>query len=145
MNHTYVVLLGVYDNHLLVETLDGRKFPLPRICFRWPLARGTTNIIRRQYPLRPAYASTLNGSQGSTLLNCVLDSRSSPFAHGHLYVALSRVQDRNSIRVFTTSERCNNAGHALTKNIVWKELLLEVAAQSTPLAARQCRKRPASS
>lgn len=92
MNHTHVILSGVAEHHVIIETLDGRQFPLPRICFRWPLAKGTTNIIRRQYPLRLAYASTFNGVQGSTLTRCVLDSRSSPFSHGQLYVALSRVR-----------------------------------------------------
>ncbi|CAK0857922.1 unnamed protein product, partial [Prorocentrum cordatum] len=51
---------------------------------------GATTIVRRQFPLRPAYASTLNGAQGSTLARCVIDLRRSPFTHGHLYVALSR-------------------------------------------------------
>ena len=76
MNHTHVILRGVHANHVIIETLDGRHFPLPRICFRWPLAHGTTTIVRRQYPLRPAYAITFNGAQGSTLDRCVLDSRS---------------------------------------------------------------------
>ena len=144
MNHTHVILRAVHANHLLIETLDGRCFPLPRICFRWPLARGTTNIIRRQYPLRLAYASTFNGAQGSTLIRCVLDSRTSPFTHGHLYVALSRVQDRHSIRVLTSLERCTDAGIALTKNIVWKELLLlRQDTQNHGRLSRQCRKRPA--
>ena len=119
MNRTHVMLKEVHNNHVMVETMDGRRFPLPRICFRWPLAKGATNIIRRQYPLRPAYALTLNGCQGSTLIRCVLDSRTSPFTHGQLYVALSRTVDRHSIRIFTTLERCTGDGKALTRNIVW--------------------------
>eukprot|EP00959_Pyramimonas_sp_CCMP1952_P008808 184295-Pyramimonas_sp.AAC.1 len=67
MNHAPVLLRKVHDRHVLVETLDGRQFPLPRICFRWSLARGTAVMCRRQFPLRPADASTFNGSQGSTL------------------------------------------------------------------------------
>ena len=145
MNHTHVILREVHSNHLLIETLDGRRFPLPRICFRWPLAVGTTNIIRRQYPLRPAYALTINGSQGSTLAKCVLDARSSPFCHGHLYVALSRVRQRSCIRVLTTMDRCTQQGFALTKNVVWPELLIQRDLQLTKGVQRKCRKRPAGS
>ena len=144
MNRTYVVLRAVHDRHLVIETLDGRQFPLPRICFRWALARGTTNIVRRQYPLRPAYASTFNGCQGTTLSKCILDSRSSPFTHGHLYVALGRVRRRADIRVFTSKERCNEDGVALTKNIVWHELLLDSGVALLRRPSGPIRKRPAS-
>ena len=88
MNHTPVIVRAVYDRHLLIETMQGQQFPLPRICFRWTLARGTAIIVRRQYPLRPAYASTYNGAQSNTLERCCVDLRRSPFTHGHLYVAL---------------------------------------------------------
>ena len=142
MNHTPVILKEVCDRHVLVETLDGRKFPLPRICFRWALARGTAMMVRKQYPLRPAYASTFNGSQGTNLRRCVVDVRKSPFSHGHLYVALGRVHTRHDIRVLTSPERCSAQGNALTKNVVWKELLLsEAPAQLKRVQA--LRKRPA--
>ena len=116
MNHSHVILRSVHANHVVVETLDGRCFPLPRICFRWPLAKGTTNIVRRQYPLRPAYACTFNGAQGSTLQRCVVDSRTSPFMHGHLYVyctgdsrwpAISPAQDVNRTIATTWRERAD--------------------------------------
>lgn len=38
-----------------------------------------------------AYCMTYNKSQGQTLNKCLVDSRSEPFTHGHLYVALSRI------------------------------------------------------
>ncbi|CAK0871499.1 unnamed protein product [Prorocentrum cordatum] len=112
MNHAQVALKAVCEKHVLVERLDGQQFPLPRICFRWALGRGATTIRRRQYPLRPAYASTFNGSQGTALARCVVDVRRSPFSHGHLYVALSRVETRTNIRIFTLPERCSPAGKA---------------------------------
>ncbi len=58
MNHTPVVLEAVHDHHAVISTLQGSRFPLPRINFRWSIASGTTTMTRRQYPLRPAYAST---------------------------------------------------------------------------------------
>ena len=67
MNHVPVILRRVYDHHVQIETLQGAIYPLPRICFRWPIANGTTTMTRRQYPLRAAYAATYNGAQGVTL------------------------------------------------------------------------------
>ena len=140
MNHTTVILSEVYNNHVVIRTLDNRTFPLPRICFLWALSKGTTTMLRRQYPLRPAYASTYNGSQGTTLLRAVVEVRQSPFAHGPLYAALGRVHGRADVRVLTTDERRAPSGRALTKNVVWKELLLR--SSDYPLTARVS-KRPA--
>ena len=143
MNHTLVVVRAVHAHHVVIETLTGQQFPLPRICFRWVLSKGVAYMIRRRYPLRPAYAATCSGSQGSTLYRVVVDVRSSPFAHGHLYVALSRVNNSSAIRVLTTLERQTAERHALTKNVVWPELLLPALEKPGTVGA-PLRKRPAS-
>ena len=72
MYHTQVILVNIFDKHVLIRTLTGAEFPLPRICFRWSMSGGSVYVVRRQYPLRPAYASTFNGSQGSTLEDVLL-------------------------------------------------------------------------
>jgi hypothetical protein len=43
---------------------------------------------------------TYNKSQGQTLGKVLLDVTTAPFAHGHLYVALSRVRSITHIRMF---------------------------------------------
>jgi len=43
-----------------------------------------------QYPLRLAWALTIHKSQGKTFSNVILDIGTGTFAHGQLYVALSR-------------------------------------------------------
>lgn len=43
-----------------------------------------------QYPVRPAFAVTIHKSQGKTFENVVIDVGRGTFAHGQMYVALSR-------------------------------------------------------
>ncbi|KAG2335347.1 hypothetical protein BDR05DRAFT_832727, partial [Suillus weaverae] len=64
---------------------------LPHITFAFNPACSSWTVDRKQFPLRPAYATTFNGSQGLTLEKTVLDLRTDSFAHGQLYTALSRV------------------------------------------------------
>jgi ATP-dependent DNA helicase PIF1 len=46
---------------------------------------------RLQFPIRLAFAMTINKSQGQTMFVCGLDSSTSYFSQGQLYVACSRI------------------------------------------------------
>ena len=87
-------------------------------------------ISRIQYPLTLAYAITINKAQGQTLDFVALDLNAAVFAHGQLYVALSRVKEFNNIkiRVRTNAEQGNlfNDSGTYTKNIVYKEILVSI-------------------
>ncbi len=52
---------------------------------------------RRQFPLRPCYAITVNKSHGQTLKKVCFDVREHPFTHGQLYVGTSRVRNGRDI------------------------------------------------
>jgi hypothetical protein len=54
-----------------------------------------------------AYCMTYNKAQGQTLESVLLDITSPPFAHGHLYVALSRVTHYANIKVFCNEKSIN--------------------------------------
>ena len=71
---------------------------------------------RRQFPVRVAFAMTINKSQGQSLKTVGLDLRSSVFAHGQFYVAVSRGTSWHRIKVLLTGNQ--------TTNIVYPEVLI---------------------
>ena len=60
----------------------------------------TGNFI--QYPLQLGYALTIHKSQGKTLDRVILDINKGAFAHGQLYVALSRTRAKKDIYLKST-------------------------------------------
>jgi hypothetical protein len=63
---------------------------IPRISFLYQLPSGHT-LLRRQFPLAPAYATTFNSCQGLTLDVVGVDLTRPVFLHGQLYTALSHI------------------------------------------------------
>ncbi|GFU71533.1 ATP-dependent DNA helicase [Trichonephila clavipes] len=82
-----------------------RNLNPPRLCNDVPI-----QFKRIQFPIRLAFAMTINKSQGQTMSVCGLDLRTPCFSHGQLYVACSRVGKPSSLFVL--------AKDGLTKNIV---------------------------
>lgn len=96
VNGTRAVLLSATQRTLEVETVPPigsgqapQRYNLPRITFTLTTPGGL-HFLRRQFPVRLAYATTSNKGQGQTLLRVVNDSRDEAFAHGQAYVADSR-------------------------------------------------------
>jgi hypothetical protein len=58
---------------------------LPRVCFEYESPKVPVKIVRRQLPLRLAWASTVHRVQGDDLERVVIDLRHPFFAHGQLY------------------------------------------------------------
>ena len=67
---------------------------------------------RKQFPVRPAFAITANKAQGTVGIYLEQDF----FSHGQLYVAMSRVGSKDSLKIYS--------GHEVyTSNAVYKKVL----------------------
>src|SRR6266480_3579872 len=93
-----------------------------RLIYRYTLSNSTAfgfTLKRTQFPIRLAFAMTINKSQGQSLQTVSINLRSPVFSHGQLYVALSRTTDVRRLSVFFSPE--NKEG--LTLNIWYPEVL----------------------
>jgi ATP-dependent DNA helicase PIF1 len=76
------------------------------------------DLRRCQFPIRVAFAITINKSQGQTLDNVGVYMRSPVYSHGQLYVAISRVTSSANIKIF------NGQGpNGYMRIVIYKEVL----------------------
>jgi ATP-dependent exoDNAse (exonuclease V) alpha subunit len=103
---------------------DGQVALIPRITLS--PTEGQTGFAfvlkRRQFPVRLAFALTINKSQGQSVKHVGIDLRVPVFSHGQLYVALSRATNSQNIRVLLPQEEWEN--HR-TQNVVYPEVLVD--------------------
>jgi len=82
--------------HVQTVPPEGSRAPptdffLPRINFSMTTPGGLM-FVRRQFPVRLAYATTPNKAQGQTLIKVCVDTRHENFSHGTGYVSNSRTR-----------------------------------------------------
>ena len=96
VNGTLCKLVSFSRDIIHVKLLTGTRMNsvvmLPKCCFSvLPEASGLPHSFSRtQFPIAVAYCVTVHKSQGQTFNNVGLHFSSDAFAHGQLYVALSR-------------------------------------------------------
>ncbi|KAG4037031.1 hypothetical protein PC123_g27402 [Phytophthora cactorum] len=55
-------------------------------------------LRRKQFPVQPAFAMTINKAEGQTVQSLGLYLSTPCFSHGQLYVALSKVTSRSNFK-----------------------------------------------
>jgi hypothetical protein len=85
-------------------------------------------LKRRQFPIRLAFAMTINKAQGQTLRRVGIHLEKPVFGHGQLYVALSRARSLDSVFVAVVGNESQgklvaSSDVTFTKNIVYHEVL----------------------
>ncbi|GFW83296.1 ATP-dependent DNA helicase [Trichonephila clavipes] len=96
---------------ILIEKFQGEVVLLPRI----PMIPSDSPIPfkRLQFPIRLAFAVTINKSQGQTMKICGLNLENPCFSHGLLYVACSGVGKPSNLFVYTPQGLAKNIVHLM--------------------------------
>lgn len=112
----------VIEARIIGGQFDGHVVFIPRITLNPTNSNGEFpfRLSRHQFPIRLAFAMSINKSQGQSVKYVGLDLRVPVFSHGQLYVALSRSTSPDYIHVLLPED-----AHGVTDNIVYPEVLLD--------------------
>ena len=101
-NGTRLIVKSLMPN-LIEATIETGTFAGSVVCIpKIKLFSAETDALefqRIQFPIRLAFAMTINKAQGQTLDRAGLYLPKPVFSHGQLYVALSRVRQKESIKI----------------------------------------------
>uniref|UniRef100_A0A8C5MTH3 ATP-dependent DNA helicase n=1 Tax=Leptobrachium leishanense TaxID=445787 RepID=A0A8C5MTH3_9ANUR len=130
-NGTRLIVTAMRQNLIIAQVLtptsERKNIFIPRI----DLAPSNTELPfvlrRRQFPVKLAFAMTINKSQGQTLDRVGIYVPEPVFSHGQLYVAFSRVKSSADVKIKVIDGR--EQGYLLpgtdacfTKNVEFKEI-----------------------
>ena len=109
----------VIEAQILTGAYAGKRAFIPRISLDTSMSTGLGFILRRrQLPIRLAFSMSINKAQGQSLDRVGINLNNPVFAHGQLYVALSRCTDYRNLRVLLPSDV-----NRKTPNIVYTDVI----------------------
>lgn len=113
----------VLEAQLIGGQHHGEIVMIPRITLTLSQSRADVSFHFKccQFPVRLAFALSINKAQGQSVKSVGLDLHVPVFAHGQLYVALSRVTSTENIKVLLPQ----NVEVPRTANMVYEEVILE--------------------
>ncbi|KAG2888629.1 hypothetical protein PC114_g18335 [Phytophthora cactorum] len=121
-----IVELKTHVIHATIMTGErqGQHVLIPRIVF---ISDGEARefpfgLRRKQFPVQPAFAMTINKTQGQTVQNLGLYLSTPCFSHGQLYVALSRVTSRSKFKALIEYPQLEEEDGVYTDNIVYRQV-----------------------
>ncbi|XP_053101885.1 uncharacterized protein LOC128323190 [Hemicordylus capensis] len=131
-NGTRLIVTSLEKNIIIGQVItgsaQGNMVFIPRIDLAPTCTDLPFTLRRRQYPIKLAFAMTINKSQGQTLEKVGIYLPEPVFSHGQLYVALSRMQSFKDVvvRVLEGPEQGRliaGSEQIFTKNVVYNEIL----------------------
>ncbi|XP_014674745.1 PREDICTED: ATP-dependent DNA helicase pif1-like [Priapulus caudatus] len=113
--------------HLVVAELvsgvhAGRQLLIPRISISPSEKIFPFTMIRRQFPIRPCFAMTVNKSQGQSLHRVGVYTVKDFFSHGQFYVTASRVGSARQLKILAVDAK-DTSKRSVMNNVVYTEVL----------------------
>jgi ATP-dependent DNA helicase PIF1 len=131
-NGTRLIVIQLMQHVIEVEVATGptkgQRVFIPRLSITpSDTERMPFTLRRRQFPVRPAFAMTINKAQGQTLKMVGIFLPKPVFTHGQLYVAMSRIGCPEGVKLLVTDGWEDVHEDAPTgvyiRNVVYTEVL----------------------
>ena len=101
---------------------EPRDVLIPRISLEVPFQNSPIPFVRKQFPVCPSFAMTINKSIGATFTKiglCLCFHEC--WTHGQLYLAMSRVRDGATITNLVPRDASTKKPNCVLKNVVFPE------------------------
>ena len=120
----YRLVLHKLDAH---DDDKNKVLILPRIPTRYGGKSFPFELTRLQFPIKIAFALTINRAQGQSVQKCGILLPKNVWTHGQIYVAFSRSGNPNNVYVW--AEQSQFKEHSLdperkyVKNVVYRQVI----------------------